>query len=329
MRRFIAATLTAALVVIGLSAVLIGTASAATPAPSAIGGACTFTPVGDVENQNGHLNWNDICVAANIDVNLGAPVTTTTTTYANCAEYNRHGIFDIPRGDSRYRDSLDRDNDGLACERNEGNNGFPGGNAGHNNNGPWNDRLDGRYFRLDRGPALDLCDSNASDYNVFLNRNGSYRDRIVRQLNAQRYGDLRRADCGAVVSNDGNCVTYVTARDSIRNYTNDYNRLRGNFGHLNNSDRDRLNRSYSLSRRYSNDWNTNLSKLRTVCNDTTPTVTIINEAPPAPVVVTQAAPAPVYSAPAPSGASGGSIPSGSVNTGGFSAAYMLAHNRAI
>jgi len=205
---------------------------------------------------------------------------------------------------------------------------------GGGNNGQWNDRLDGRYFRLDRGPALDICDSGASNYDLWLNRNGSYRDRIVRQLNAQRWNDLRRADCGVVVSNDGQCVTYVQARDSIRNWNNDYNRLRGvydgNFDRLNAADRDNLRRLWDNASRYRGQWDSTLSRLRTVCQDNTPTVTIIQAPPvilqaPAPV----AAPAPVYSAPAPSGVSGGSVPSGNYNGGGWSVGFVLAHNRAI
>ena len=36
--------------------------------------------------------------------------------YSSCADYNRHGIYNIRRGDDRYRPALDRDNDGVACE---------------------------------------------------------------------------------------------------------------------------------------------------------------------------------------------------------------------
>lgn len=43
-------------------------------------------------------------------------------TFATCADYNRHGIFDIPRSDPRYRSVLDPDHDGLACEHREGDN---------------------------------------------------------------------------------------------------------------------------------------------------------------------------------------------------------------
>ena len=298
MRRYFVAVLTALTVVIGLATVAVGTASAATPVKS-VSGNCD-----ELRTQ--------LRIAENLTVDDTDPVFPAVTRAQKDQRI------------ANVRAQMDTQN----CDRG-GNNGFPG-NAGHNN-GSWNDRLDGRYFRLDRGPALDICDSGSSNYDVWLNRNGSYRDRIARQLNAQRWNDLRRSDCaGTVVSDDGQCVTYVTARDNIRNYTNDYNRLRGvyngDFNRLSRTDRDNLNRLYSLSNRYRNDWNTNLSKLRTVCQDNTPPVVVINEAPTAAVTVTQSAPAPVYAAPAPTS---GSIPSGSVNTGGNSVAFTLAHARAI
>jgi len=194
--------------------------------------------------------------------------------------------------------------------------GFPGGG-----NGTWNDRLDGRYFRLDRGPALDVCNSDYSTYDMFLSRNGSYRDRISRQLNAQRFADLRRADCGVVVSNNGDCVTYATARDSIRNYGLAYNRYRsqygGNWGRLNTHDRSDLSRLYSLNHRYvSEGWDqSRLSNLRTVCQDNSPTVTIVNEAPPATIINSApAASAPTYSSSSPQVST---VPSGPAQTGGY------------
>lgn len=36
----------------------------------------------------------------------------------SCADYAREGVFNIQRNDARYRDVLDVDNDGVACERN-------------------------------------------------------------------------------------------------------------------------------------------------------------------------------------------------------------------
>jgi hypothetical protein len=302
MRRLFVALLTALTVVIGLSE-LVGTASAATPLKAAEGDSCVLSVgVAGVIKAG-------VCAA----IEVTTPPTSTPTPVPTAH----------PCGPGTHWDP--RDN---RCEDNRGGPVYGGGH------GTWNDRLDGRYFRLDRGPALDICDSGASTYDLWLNRNGSYRDRIVRQLNAQRWNDLRRADCGVIVSNNGDCVTYVTARDSIRNWNNDYNRLRGvyngDFNRLNATDRDNLRRLWDNASRYRGQWDSSLSRLRTVCQDTTPTVTIIQAPPvvlqaPAPV----AAPAPVYSAPAPSGVSGGSIPQGSVNTGGWSAAFVLAHTRAV
>lgn len=38
--------------------------------------------------------------------------------FRSCADYARDGIYNINRGDRRYRDALDVDDDGVACERN-------------------------------------------------------------------------------------------------------------------------------------------------------------------------------------------------------------------
>jgi hypothetical protein len=75
-----------------------------------------------------------------------------------CAEYNSRGIYDIPRGDSRYRSGLDRDGDGRACERNEGN-----GNSWDNGrrDGRWDynrDCRDDRQFRTSRADVTRWCD---------------------------------------------------------------------------------------------------------------------------------------------------------------------------
>lgn len=237
-----------------------------------------------------------------------------------------------------------------AGQGNGGSHNWPGngGPRGHGYPGTWNDRLDGRYFRLDQGPALDVCDSGASNYDVWLNRNGSYRDRIVRQLNAQRWNDLRRVDCGAVsVSNDGQCVTF--RQDALR-YGNDLNtnrrdwsglRLRLLSSHrgwngsdlnvLSLSERNDWNRYVGLDRDRYNNYNRVYSQLKTVCNDPNPQVVIVQ----APAPVTYAAPAAAApsgndaaAAPAPASTTG-SIPSGHYEGGGNSVAFTLAHARAI
>lgn len=143
MRRLIVATLTAALVVIGLSAVLLGTASASTPAPAKAGDSCILTPAaGDVPAVPGHKTWQGVCVALTVDVHVGGNGNGADCPgdrypnlngcqhtgggvglpgrglpqYRDCNDYRSHGIRDIRRGDSRYVDSWDRNRDGIACD---------------------------------------------------------------------------------------------------------------------------------------------------------------------------------------------------------------------
>jgi hypothetical protein len=144
MRRLIVATLTAVLVVIGLSAVLLGTASAATPVPSELstcaglraelatakaltvddtapydaGTVTTSEKNRQVKAAEQRLR-NDRCdgSAGNGNGNghngggYGLP------RYGSCSDYNRNGVYDIRRGDARYLDSWDRNRNGVACDR--------------------------------------------------------------------------------------------------------------------------------------------------------------------------------------------------------------------
>jgi hypothetical protein len=179
-------------------------------------------------------------------------------------------------------------------------------NPGHNNGGP----RGGTYH----GPAYRDCnDARSHGYRDVRRGDVRYNDSWDRNRDgvACDDGDI------VVVDSSGDCTTYAVARDSIRTYSNDYNRLRnqyhGNWNQVSSSDRNRLNQYYSASRRYSSYDSTRLSNLRTICKDTSPTVTIVNEAPPAPVVVQ--APA---SNPVPYGSSGGQVsskPSGGAETG--------------
>jgi hypothetical protein len=296
MRRVFVALLTALTVVIGLGA-FVGTASAATPVLTA--------------------NEGDACVEAGVAgvIKAGVCVTpvVTTTTPTTTPVPTPH-----PCGPGTHWDARDK-----RCEDNRGGPVFGGG---HNN---WNDRLDGRYFRLDRGPALDVC--SADTYSVFLSRNSVYRDRISRFLDDRRFTDLRRADCGVVVSNDGDCTTVTTYYNNYRNSVNRWNDLSRRYntrdlvqryrGDLDSAARDRL--------RWANEFNRTRSTVHTTCNVPTTLNTIVVQAPPVTYALPAApAPAPV-AAPAPSSVSGGSIPQGSVDTGGWSAAAVLAHNRAV
>lgn len=75
-----------------------------------------------------------------------------------CSEYNSRGIYDIPRGDSRYRSGLDRDGDGRACERNEGN-GNDRDNARRDGRWDYNrDCRDDVRFRSSRADVSRWCD---------------------------------------------------------------------------------------------------------------------------------------------------------------------------
>jgi Excalibur calcium-binding domain len=51
-----------------------------------------------------------------IDVSVG-PTALADPPYANCKAAAKDGRYNIPRGDPAYAPKLDRDNDGIACER--------------------------------------------------------------------------------------------------------------------------------------------------------------------------------------------------------------------
>ena len=317
MRRILVATLTALTVVIGLSAVLVGTASASaatlTPVPTAL--SCDVAKDRlDRAKADLAANTSDpgdlLRAAVNEAQKAFDNCTTTPSSTSNpgaksCRDYNREGIYNIPRGDSRYRDFLDRDGDGFACENGEGSNG--GNNGGPIYNGP-------RYNSCQEYGTHNMRDFRRGDSrwndSWDRNRNGIACDQ----------GDV-------IVSNDGECITI---REGVRNYGTRYN----------DTYRDRLNRAQSINsdggrsitdrerrdlldsadlRDYRNRYNTDLGRLRTVCQDNNPPVVIVNEAPPAPsVTVTQAPPPPAAGNPAPYGSSGGQVskvPSGAAQTG--------------
>jgi Excalibur calcium-binding domain len=46
-----------------------------------------------------------------------APIAQADPPYRNCAAAAADGHWNIPRGDPAYGSWLDRDNDGIACER--------------------------------------------------------------------------------------------------------------------------------------------------------------------------------------------------------------------
>ena len=236
--------------------------------------------------------------------------------YVNCAEYNAHGIFDIRRNDPRYKDVLDRDNDGVACERVEG--GGPVGLPGN-----WHDRFDGRYIVLDRGPRLDVCSDD--NYDRFVSRNTTYRDRLGHLFGANpqaRYVQLR-AMCGqsntrTTVIDNGDCKTLVTTQ--TREY-NDYvatvRRWNDASSHYSAARRTELDQLLRDRDRLRHDFDNTRTKRLTVCKDTggetvnniTVNVPPVDYTPPA--TTTLPAPPP----PPDSGGQVSQVPSGAAETG--------------
>lgn len=207
MRRLIVATLTAALVVIGLSAVLLGTASASTPVLSRTGEFCTVTVDTDATHvgKRGRLSAAGVCIYdANLndgrDHNPGnghGPIGLPghgagLPRYNDCNDYRSHGIRDIRRGDSRYVDSWDRNRDGIACDDGDvvvSSDGqcvtFLNDNRNYGNqyNSAYNVRLDrARSLNSDGGRAITARErrdiEDAADLRDFRNRWTSSRDSL-------------------------------------------------------------------------------------------------------------------------------------------------------
>jgi hypothetical protein len=224
-----------------------------------------------------------------------------------------------------------------------------GGPRGGHYPGTWGGpRIDGRYLWLDQNLSLDVCSD--STYGGWYNRNLSHRDGFLRLLGGNpnaRWMQLHSSSCTnqVSVSNDGQCVTYRT--DAVR-YGNELNanrrdwsglRLRLLSSHrgwngsdlnvLSLSERNDWNRFSSLDRARFNNYNRVYSQLRTVCSDPTPPVTIIQQVAP----ISDTTPADPAPASGDDGASkpltNSAVPSGPVQTGGDSAAWVLAHARAV
>jgi len=290
--------------VIGLSAVLVGTASAQGNGTITLDGVsvnvCNFSSISSitafVNDNNPPLadNFTDAEVSSALG---GSLVNFKRDRCGNNGDGGNHGCKSWEFWD------------GNSCERRD------------NNNGP-----------IYNGPRYNSCQEYGThNMRDFRRGDSRWNDSWDRNRNgiACDTGDV-------IVSNDGDCLT---VREGVRNYGTRYN----------DTYRERLNRATSINsdggrsvtdrerrdlldtadlRDYRNRYNTDLGRLRTVCEDKTPPVIIVNEAPPAPsVTVTQAPPPP----PAVGGSSsgGGSIPQGSVNTGGDSVSFTLAHNRAV
>jgi hypothetical protein len=228
-----------------------------------------------------------------------------------------------------------------------------GGGYGSHYPGAWGGpRIDGHYLWLDQNLGLDVCSD--SNYGGWYSRNSSHRDGILRLLGGnpnQRWAQLHQScgNSGVSVSSDGQCVTYRT--DALR-YGNELNTVRRDWSGLrlrllsahrgwngndlnvlSLSERNDWNRFRGLDSQRYGDWNRSWGQLQTVCSDPTPPVVILQSVAPVsdttPADVAPATdPAPAVTTPAPSGVSAGSaVPSGPVQTGGDSPAYVLAHAR--
>jgi len=205
---------------------------------------------------------------------------------------------------------------------------------------------------LDQNLSLDTC--GYGDYNTFLLRNGVHRDGILRLLGGDpqaRWFALHQgcSNGGVSVSNDGQCVTFRADAqrfgDELNGVRRDWGGLRLRLGQLHQgfngtnldllslSERNDWLRLRNLDGQRFGDWNRTLGQLRTICNDPNPPVVIVQ----APVAYADPAPAPSgndaaanpapLASPAP--VASGPVPSGPVQTGGDSAAFVLAHNRAV
>lgn len=139
MRRLFVAVFAALLVVIGLSVVSVGTATAATPTVyGEVVGSCTV-PAGarTCTITSGPLSGTTCRLDADVPTgqtkvcekrnnpgggfpgnggNGHAGNGYGLPRYNSCSDYNRNGIRDIRRGDLRYNQSWDRNNNGIACD---------------------------------------------------------------------------------------------------------------------------------------------------------------------------------------------------------------------
>jgi len=289
--------LLAVLAALALSSIAVGTAQAATPVPTAEGGSCKVSIAG--VDAPGLLDAAGLCVK--LEVGL-----LNTNRHSNPSDRDTEAECVAIPGDDWYWD-------GNSCERRRGGDNshncrdweyWDGNSCERRNGGP-----------IYNGPRYNSCDEyRTHNMRDFRRGDSRWNDSWDRNRNG-----IACDNDDVIVSEDGDCVTYATARDSIRNYSNDYtllrNRYNGDWNRLNNSERDNLSRLYQLNQRYRGDWDNRYSKLRTICKDDTPPVTIINEAPPPAVIITQA---PAAGNPVPYGSGGGQVsrvPSGPAQTG--------------
>jgi len=329
MRRLLVAGFAALAVVLGL-VVTAGVASAAPSADVCVPSLAGVLPVHCPGDRDGRGLRGGLGVHLDAGLDVGGNL-------------NDPQIF-CPLGTHRVGDHC-APGPIVGCSGNNvrcGNPGFPWG-------GPWGGpRTFGHQLWLDQNLSLDTC--GYGDYNTFLLRNGVHRDGILRLLGGDpqaRWFALHQGcnNGGVSVSNDGQCVTFRTDAqrfgDELNGVRRDWGGLRLRLGQLHQgfngtnldllslSERNDWLRLRNLDGQRFGDWNRTLGQLRTICNDPNPPVVIVQ----APVAYADPAPSGNDAASNPPAAapltSPGPVPSGAVQTGGDSAAFVLAHNRAV
>ena len=181
------------------------------------------------------------------------------------------------------------------------------------------DHFDGHVIVLDGGGNLDACDGSDS-YTVFLDRHSAYRDRLTRDFGTGSgwWDNLHNSCTGSTTQTtvNGNCTTVTTLYDNYQGSVNRWNDLANRFrgGSLSDVQRRELDQAYRDRVGYARDFAAQRPSVNTVCNVPASTNNIT------------VAPPPVSYA-APSSGQVAQVPSGSVNTGGWTAGFTLAHNR--
>ncbi len=215
---------------------------------------------------------------------------------------------------------------------------IPGGNI------PWGGpTLFGHQLWVEANLGLDIC-GYGNSYDTFLNRNLRYRSQIDRLLDRNRWQSLYSSDCNSGLAVLPNGLTLVNGNllnldllglngagtVNVCDYP-DYNVFDNRFGSRFGS------RWGTVRNRFGGNAFNEFRQLRVNARCTTvviPSSTTIVQAPnttynaaPADPSGNDAASNPPATAPAP--LASGPVPSGAVQTGGDSAAFVLAHNRAV
>jgi hypothetical protein len=314
MRRLLVAGIAALAVVLGLCTFTSGSAFAQGPFPGP--GGCTDKP------SCAHTHPDGIGLNLGVDARLGASAAATTVPCP--AHEHRNGAGNcVPDGDRG---------------------GFPGGPRGWHPGAPWGGpTLYGHQLWLNANLGLDIC-GYGNSYDTFLNRNLSHRSDIDRYLGRGRWQSLYTSDCNSNIAILPGGLTLVNGSylnldllglqggglQSVCSYPdwNTFdNRLGSRFG----------GRWGNVRNRFGGNAFNEFRQLRVNAHCTTivmPSSTTIVQSSPTTVEAAPADPAPA--ATAPSGDDGASkplasspVPSGPVQTGGDSAAYVLAHARAV